>query len=213
MVSNCDAFHFVATGQTCATITGQYGITLAQFTAWNPNVGSTCGGMWANVFVCVSIIGHTPPPTTTAPPNGITTPTPIQPGMVNNCDAFYLVRSGNDCTSIAASHGISLANFYLWNPAVGNTCSGLWLDTYVCVSIIGHTPTPTSTGNGITTPTPTQTGMVGNCRRFHFVAVGEICASIVSRYGITLANFVRWNPAVRSDCSGMWAQTYVCVGL
>jgi hypothetical protein len=65
----------------------------------------------------------------------------------------------------------------------------------------------------VTTPTPTQTGMVENCDTFHLVQPGQNCAAISSMYSIRIADFVLWNSAVRSDCSGLWANTYSCVGL
>ena len=40
------------------------------------------------------------------------TPTPIQPGMVEDCDTFYYVQPGQGCADIAASNGISPADFY-----------------------------------------------------------------------------------------------------
>lgn len=89
------------------------------------------------------------PPTTTKPGNGIATPSPYMPGSAENCDAFYKVKSGDLCEPIAKSHGISPAQFYSWNPNVGGKdCTGLWLDTYVCVSIVGVDPTPTTTKPG-----------------------------------------------------------------
>jgi hypothetical protein len=73
-------------------------------------------------YVCVSMIGHTltqPPTSTTSPPsNGIETPTPIQPGMIDNCDAFYFAEPGQGCASIAAANGISLTQFVNWDPRV-----------------------------------------------------------------------------------------------
>ncbi|PGH13776.1 hypothetical protein AJ79_03475 [Helicocarpus griseus UAMH5409] len=83
-----------------------------------------------------------------------------------------------------------------WNTQVGGAgCTGLWLDAYVCVSVVGHEPTPTEPGNGIETPVPIREGMNENCKEFHFVEVGEICAGIVGRYSISLKNLVAWNPA------------------
>lgn len=215
IVNNCDAFYFVVAGDTCETITAKHGITQAQFLAWNPSVGSTCSGLWANAYACVSIIGHTPsiPTTTTTTGNGIATPTPVQPNMVSNCDSFHKVQSGDTCATIAAAKGISVSQFTTWNPYVRSDCSLLWLDYYVCVSIVGHTPTPVNPGNGIQTPTPYQDGMTTSCKTFHFVQSGQNCDYITGRYGITRANFVKWNPAVRSDCTGMWANAYVCVAV
>ncbi|KAI8952346.1 hypothetical protein F4801DRAFT_577509 [Xylaria longipes] len=78
----------------------------------------------------------TAPTTTTSLGNGIATPTPYQASMVSDCDDFHLVKSGDTCTSIAANQGISLANFYAWNPDVGSsTCTSLKLNYYVCVGI------------------------------------------------------------------------------
>ncbi|OJJ05263.1 hypothetical protein ASPVEDRAFT_95414, partial [Aspergillus versicolor CBS 583.65] len=225
MVDDCEDFYFVEIGDSCAAIASEQDISQAQFVEWNPSVGSHCTGLWANAYACVGLIGGaapgpSPTATTTSPPgNGIATPTPTQPGMVDDCDDFYFVEVGDSCAAIASEHGISQAQFAEWNPSVGSDCAGLWADAYVCVHRIGTptnpepTTTTTSSGNGVATPTPIQDGMVSNCGRFHFVVQGDICASIAATYGITTANFVRWNPAVKNDCSGLWAETYACVGL
>nr|CDP29028.1 Putative protein of unknown function [Podospora anserina S mat+] len=215
IVNNCDEFYFVAVGDTCEIIAAKHGITQAQFLSWNPSVGSTCTGLWANAYACVSIIGHTPtkPSTTTSVGNGIATPTPIQPNMVKNCDSFYKIKSGDTCATIAASKGVTVAQLTTWNPYVKSDCTLLWLDYYVCISIVGHTPTPVNPGNGIQTPTPYQSGMTTSCKTFHFVQSGQTCQTITQRYGITQANFVKWNPAVKNDCTGMWANAYVCVAV
>jgi LysM repeat protein len=215
MVNNCDAFYFVPKDTHCSDITSRHGITAAQFAAWNPSVGESCSGLWAEVYVCVSIVGHTPTttsvkPSPTKPSNGITTPLPTQPTIVNNCDAFYFVPRDQSCAAIAQKHGITTAQFLAWNPSVGSTCSGLWADAYACVSIVGHTPTTTSDNPS---PTPIQSGMVTNCKTFHLVKKNETCATITSKYKITQANFVKWNPAVGKDCKGMWANSYACVAV
>ncbi|KAL4879468.1 hypothetical protein BJY04DRAFT_220064 [Aspergillus karnatakaensis] len=227
MVDNCDDFHFVERGETCTTITAAYGITLAQFTAWNPTVGSTCGGIWADAYVCVSILGHNPgsptttstPPDPTAPPNGIETPLPIQPGMVDDCDAFHFVRQGETCSTITASYSITLAQFTRWNPTVGTSCGGIWANAYVCVSIVGHAPNPTTTtappptttGTG---PSPTQPGIVGTCTAFYKAQAGDTCQTIAQQkypYINLLSLFQRWNPAVGSNCNGLLTGYYYCV--
>ncbi|KAF6803880.1 LysM domain-containing protein [Colletotrichum sojae] len=216
IVDNCDAFYFVVAGDSCNSIASKHGITTAQFRTWNPSVGDVCAGLWANAYACVSIIGHTPgnpPPaaTTTTAGNGIATPTPVQPGMVGSCDAFYKVKSGDTCDGIASSSGARAQQITTWNPAVRADCTALWLDYYICVSVVGHTPT--QPGNGIQPPTPIQSGMTTSCRSFHFVTPGQNCEAITARYGISQANFVRWNPAVKADCTGMWANAYVCVAV
>ncbi|KAL5372288.1 hypothetical protein DPSP01_013609 [Paraphaeosphaeria sporulosa] len=163
-------------------------------------------------------------PTSTKPPNGITTPTPTQPNIVDNCDQFYMVKEGDGCSAIASKFGITLTQFLTWNPAAGSTCGGLWKDAYACVSIIGQEgskppttstkPPTTSTKptNGVATPTPTQPNMVDNCDQFYFVVRGtDTCASIATKYAIPLATFLTWNPSAGSSCGGLWADAYACV--
>ncbi|KAH7122762.1 hypothetical protein B0J11DRAFT_464848 [Dendryphion nanum] len=233
MVGNCDAFHFVVEGDGCAIIASKYGISLSQFYSWNTGVGSNCGSLWKDVYVCVSIIGVGPSSTirsttSTKPTNGIATPSPVQSGIASNCDAFHFVVDGDGCAVIASKYGISLSQFYSWNPAVGNSCGSLWKDVYVCVSIIGvgpsssvrptTSPKPTSTKptNGIATPTPIQNGMSGmtkSCKTFKKVVDGDGCAAIAQKAGISLANFYKWNPGVGNDCQTLWKDNYVCIAI
>ncbi|KAL3478573.1 hypothetical protein BJX99DRAFT_105093 [Aspergillus californicus] len=218
MVGNCDSFYMVVDGDGCTAIAQSHGISLAQFAAYNPEVKTDCSGLWLGYYVCVSIIGAEPTSTvttTTTATNGVSTPTPTRPGMVSNCDAFYKVVSGDECAVIAANHGISVTQLYTWNTQIGTACSGLWVDYYICVSIIGVNPTSTTTsaGNGVATPTPTQAGMTGSCRRFALVGTGDSCESIARDAGITLARFYSWNSGVGSSCGSLWLGYYVCIGV
>ncbi|KAK5652626.1 hypothetical protein OQA88_10219 [Cercophora sp. LCS_1] len=206
MVSNCDAFHFVKPGSTCNDVLTANSITLAQLYQWNPSVGSTCSGLWADVYVCVSTTDHTPTPV--EPGNGIATPSPLQREIVTNCDAFYMVKPDETCDIVASKNGITAAQLAQWNPSVGTNCAGLWANAYACVSIIGHTPTPVNPGNGIQTPSPIQDGMTKSCKTFHFVS-GQTCQSVLDRYKISLADFYKWNPAVGNVCQSMWDKTHL----
>ena len=60
----------------------------------------------------------------------------IPSGMATNCNKFHLVVSGDQCGTIASNAGITLANFYAWNPAVGSTCAYLDLRDYVCIGTL-----------------------------------------------------------------------------
>lgn len=221
MASNCNGFHLVVSGDQCGIIAADYGISLSQFYAWNPAVGTSCSYLDLGDYVCISVIGQKPTTTfvtsttTTTPGNGISTPTPYQTGMASNCDAFHLVVSGDQCGIIASQYGISLENFYAWNPAVGNSCQYLDLGDYVCVGTTGNAPSPTTTtpGNGIPTPTPYQTGMTTNCDSFHLVVSGDQCGILAYDYHISLDQFYSWNPAVGSSCRYLDLGYYVCVGV
>ena len=235
MVSDCDDFHLVVNGDDCASIASDYGISLADFYAWNPAVGDTCASLWLNDYVCVGLVGGksswvvTPSTvisatSTISSGTGITTPSPIQTGMVSDCDAFYQVVGGDTCATIASDYGISLEDFYEWNPAVGDTCANLLAEDYVCVGITGDSAAATSTtavsatsttssSGGVATPTPYETGMVDDCDSFHLVESGDTCATIASDADITLDDFYEWNPTVGDTCSGLWMDYYVCTGI
>lgn len=72
-------------------------------------------------------------------------------------------------------------------------------------------PTPSSTCNP-TAPTPTQPTAVCGCKKWHKVGDGDNCATIIQKYGISSANFYRWNPNVGAECKTLWLGYYVCVG-
>lgn len=153
---------------------------MATLILWqNPSITPDCGNYFEGKSYCVDVSDEPAPeepisitsrissatltsstsiPSPTAPSNGISTPLPVQPGMVDVCDKFYLVALGEGCEAIATKSGITPTEFYTWNPLIGTNCGGLWADVHVCVSIIGHTPTPTNPGNGISTPSPIQPG-------------------------------------------------------
>ncbi|KAJ4295645.1 hypothetical protein N0V90_007658 [Kalmusia sp. IMI 367209] len=233
IASNCDAFYYVKSGDNCDTISKANGISTTQFLAWNPSAGSDCAGLRANAYACASIIGHTPTsaaPSTTTPGNGITTPTPIQDGMVSNCDSFYIVKLEDTCDKISSAKGITSAQIISWNRTVASNCGTLWVDTvscshivspkvncitdreiqYICISIMGHTPTTTTKApatstrptNGVTTLTPYQEGITTSCKTFHYVGNGENCSTTSAKFKISMADFVKWNPAVDSTCAG-----------
>ncbi|KAJ5116977.1 hypothetical protein N7456_001325 [Penicillium angulare] len=221
MVDNCNSFHLVVSDDTCATIASAAGISTTDFYTWNTGVGSGCTSLWLGYYVCTGVIGSTATTsaaTTTSSGNGISTPTPIQAGMVDDCDSFHLVVTDDTCDAIASAAGISTTDFYAWNSGVGSGCTSLWLGYYVCTGIIGSTPTTTtttttSTGNGVTTPTPIQPGMVSDCDKFHEVVSGDGCQAIADDADITLAEFEAWNTEVGSTCSTLWLGYYVCIGI
>ena len=67
---------------------------------------------------------------------------------------------------------------------------------FVCVSV-----------PGIATPMP---NIVSNCSRYSLVVANDICDVIAARYGISVADFRRWNPFVNSACTNLWLGALVC---
>jgi hypothetical protein len=81
-------------------------------------------------------------------------------------------------------------------------------------SVISSSALPSNTP--VTTPTPYMPGMVGNCVRFYFRGSDPsalYCYDIAMHAGIDLSDFYLWNPQVLNDCSGLWADTWYCIGL
>ncbi|KAJ5220572.1 hypothetical protein N7468_009776, partial [Penicillium chermesinum] len=135
MTATCNKFDLVKAGDTCFVIANKYNIPLARFYDWNPTVGSSCAHLDVGDYVCVDITGYTATTSTTSSGNGIPTPTPFEPGMVDDCTTFYFVSSGDTCASIASSKGVTVAQVTQWNPKVGTGCTDLWLHEYICVGV------------------------------------------------------------------------------
>jgi len=57
-----------------------------------------------------------------------------QIGIPAGCSKYHKAVKGDTCYDIANTYGITLDQFYAWNPPVGNDCSGLWLDYSYCVA-------------------------------------------------------------------------------
>lgn len=54
----------------------------------------------------------------------MTTPTPYETGMVDECTEFYLVVDGDGCTSIVDAADITVTELETWSPTIGSDCSG-----------------------------------------------------------------------------------------
>ena len=209
MVGNCNKFVKVNPGDTCDVIGFFNGVGSEWVKEWNTGVGPDCRTLQADTYVCISIIGGTP----TKPANGITTPAPPHPGMVGNCNKFVKVNPGDTCDIIGFWNGVGSEWVKEWNTGVGPDCRTLQVDTYVCIGVIGGTPT--KPGNGITTPMPTQPGMVSNCNKFVKVNPGDTCDVVAFFNGpIPTENFVLWNTGVGGrECRGLQAGTWACIGV
>lgn len=55
IVSDCDEYHTVVSGDSCAAIETQYNDTFTELYQWNPAIGSNCQNLWVGYAVCVGI--------------------------------------------------------------------------------------------------------------------------------------------------------------
>ncbi|GFN18557.1 class V chitinase [Aspergillus tubingensis] len=65
----------------------------------------------------------------------------------------------------------------------------------------------------VTTPAAVQSGIVSDCTEFYQAIANDGCAAIATAHDITLAQFIEWKPAAKSDCSGLWGDEYYCVAV
>ncbi|KAJ5395035.1 uncharacterized protein N7487_009338 [Penicillium crustosum] len=54
--------------------------------------------------------------------------------------------------------------------------------------------------------------MVSGCLRFNNVQSGKGCAYITSQTGVAQMDLYNWNPAVGTNCAGLQASVFVCIG-
>ncbi|GAB1211410.1 hypothetical protein ATERTT37_000524 [Aspergillus terreus] len=140
-------------------------------------------------------------------------------------DEWFYVVNGTSCQDVLDKYSLSISQFYSWNPAVGPTCTNLWLETYVCVGTSASatitptkstlttsaTPTASSTSD---VPSPHQSGIASDCVQYYMAQSGDSCWSIVNQKftWLTQDQFVKWNPALGTSCA-LLADEYYCVAV
>ncbi|GLA39977.1 hypothetical protein AnigIFM63309_007581 [Aspergillus niger] len=100
--------------------------------------------------------------------------------------------------------------------ALTTTVSSTKTRSTVSSSLLSTTTTThtSATTTSASSPSPTQSGLSSSCDAFYYVEAGDSCWEIVNSYGnFTLSQFYSWNPAVKSDCSGLQPDFYVCIGV
>ena len=137
MVTNCNKFVKVNQGDTCNVVSFFNGpISTEEFVVWNAGVGGLpCNNLQAGTYACIGVIKATP--TATVGANGITTPLPMQTGMVSNCNKFVKVNPGDTCNIVSFYNGpIPTENFVVWNAGVGGmACTNLQAGTFACIGV------------------------------------------------------------------------------
>ncbi|MCJ1456788.1 hypothetical protein MMC28_007153 [Mycoblastus sanguinarius] len=232
-LSHCDCFLQLAGYESgeymCEDIESDYSVTASQLTTWNTWLGSDCDtNLYANLLVnetrpvCVGVnasepIGSAAPGPSKKPSQAVSasgTKTvsigPTASGEVAGCEQFYTVKSGDSCTNIETTYGISFTQFYAWNPSIGKNCENLWLGYAYCVQ------GPASSGSASPTApasAPRQSGIAANCDAYYTVAGGDSCAKIETQYNDTFAELYSWNPAIGNNCQNLWVGYAICVGV
>lgn len=56
--------------------------------------------------------------------------------MINSCNKFHFVESGQSCQDIASRYGVTVSELTNWNPKAGSDCSRIFGQTWACVDPI-----------------------------------------------------------------------------
>ncbi|KAI1776335.1 LysM domain-containing protein [Hypoxylon cercidicola] len=144
LVNTCEVYTVVE-GDTCASITKEFGINESQFRAWNPSINAGCYNLERMVGnqVCIAVPGTpyiTPAPTTIAPSIPTTAapiPTNVAEGTNNNCGRYYEAIPGDYCNLVIIKFAISLDDFLFLNSGVNVNCTNLFALESYCVQAVG----------------------------------------------------------------------------
>ncbi|KAL8377163.1 hypothetical protein RB595_008034 [Gaeumannomyces hyphopodioides] len=180
------------------------------------------------------------PDATASPYSRLYTPLPIAKDTRDDCvhyfagDDYQFDVAGSpyasNCLLAISVYNVDAESFASWNPALGDpslpACVfqngvryyGSWYlqkpdepDTGG-----GAAPTTTPGGTGTTTgpPGPTMSGSPANCNKWAVVTDGVSCTGMARDVGISLEQFLAWNPAVSSDCrTNYWLGDAYYVGV
>ncbi len=172
-VSNCNLYHTVVAGEGCWSITQTFGITLAQFYAWNPDITDDCGtNFWPGYAYCVGV-GAAPPsslssvvPTCSCTTTGITSTTSTT-RTSSTTSTSGTTSSGTSSTGTASSGTTS-------STVVSNTEPYTTLHPITNYTIIATTVATTFP------PSRTQAGQAANCIDWYLVSARDTCDSIIA---------------------------------
>ncbi|KAI3336890.1 hypothetical protein HD806DRAFT_475086 [Xylariaceae sp. AK1471] len=172
------------TSSSCSDAAAAYGVSLADFLLWNPDLSNNTSCVLAdNVQYCAQI-------------------TAVQAQDITDyCIEYQIPSSGHDCFSFAGQAGVDPSQFVLWNPSVGSDCSKFTPGLQYCVAVYHYQ----------------QPGIIPICNQF--IVANETdwldlpCQIIETKYGLSHARFVAWNPSVLNNCTEIYTGYDYCVSV
>ncbi|KAI0424844.1 hypothetical protein F5Y09DRAFT_353023 [Xylaria sp. FL1042] len=231
-IKDCTQYADVYDGWGCDDILISYELTVAQFYAYNPEVGKDCGNLWPSYAYCIRGPDYTPDSpssTTTVSPSTTTSsgpPGPTHSGQPANCNKWHIIMENDTCPSLEKEYGITAEQFFAWNPAVSKDCiTNFWLGSAYCVGVSSSTTTsklttskPTITSTRPSVPTPTQDGnAVSSCSAYGQAKDEDNCSVFAERNSISDAELYAWNAVLGSggeNCgNSLWSGYWYCIGI
>ncbi|KAJ6536899.1 hypothetical protein B0H19DRAFT_962421, partial [Mycena capillaripes] len=103
------------------------------------------------------------------------------------CAQTYTVVSGDTCSAIESSTGVSDAQLHQLNPGINNGCTNLEIGETLCVS-------------------------GGDCSQTYTVVSGDTCSVIESKTGVSDTELHQLNPGINNGCTNLGIGETLCVG-
>ncbi|KAF5329714.1 hypothetical protein D9619_009152 [Psilocybe cf. subviscida] len=197
ITSGCTQYYTVASGDSCGTIESVFNLTSSQFIAFNPEINSQCTNILLGEAYCVKSSNATTP--VTGPPANVAAGT-----ITTGCTQYYTVVSGDSCGTIDTKFNLTLAQFITFNPEVNSQCTNIQLGSAYCVQSSNSTTTgpPSNVASGTIT---------SGCTQYYTVVSGDSCATVESKFNLTLAQFITFNPEINSQCTNIQLGLAYCV--
>ncbi|KAJ7207185.1 LysM domain protein [Mycena pura] len=209
----CFTWHVIASGDTCTAIEQQFGVTMSQLLAWNPQLNSGCSNLLLDEAYCVNGAPTSSGSGSGVPSMTVAPPAPTPPGTTGACFVWHTIVSGDSCGAMETQFGITMAQLLAWNPQLNSGCTNLLLDEAYCVD---GAPTSSGSASGIPSttvapPAPTPPGTSGACFVWHTIVSGDTCGAMETQFGVTMAQLVEWNPQLNSGCTNLLLGEAYCV--
>ena len=126
----------------CWVVADMFGVSVWDWVLWNPSVLEAAGGSYSSdtcflaneTEYCGSFYDQSLVLTTDAASAFLPAPTDATAGATTQCLEWYQTGEGDTCDSIYQMADIPYSSLYAWNPALGNDCQHLWLETDYCVA-------------------------------------------------------------------------------
>jgi hypothetical protein len=120
--TECLEWYTTDDNDACGTICQDYNIPYWALQEWNPALGPSApyGGKLVVLCLRPRRRGHVLRRDSTTTASG-GPPGPTQTGIVAGCTEWYVSQTNDEYGWIAGNYSISLAQFYAWNPAMGDS--------------------------------------------------------------------------------------------
>ncbi len=174
-----------STSSSCADVAAAFDITTDDLITWNPPLNTTTAGdcILDNNYRYCVLAYE------------------AALNVSQYCDQYALPSPGFTCAQFANSYGVELGQFVLRNPSVGPGCADFSGGLSYCVSVYGFR----------------QSGAIPTCNLWAMANdtqwVDQPCQILETQFGLSHARFVAWNPAVQTNCSGIYPGYEYCVSI